>query len=299
MRFGVVLPTYPVGATVGGVVRVAQVAESLGFASIWTTDHVIMQPEEAGPYDEIFEGLTTLAYLAGLTRTIKLGISVLVVPQRNGILLAKELATLDRFASGRLLVGVGSGWNEAEFRMLDASERFRHRGAYLDETIDTWRHLWTHPEQPFKGTFFDLPPVAFGPLPADGQNLPIWVGGSSPAAIRRAGRAGAAWHPVGSSPEELRSRVPALLAAAGEVGRRLPEIAPRLSIELEGTTFDPKLKGRMTSIVGSDVEIAQQLRAYQDIGVAEIVCLFGTPDGEAVVERMARFASAIMPDIER
>ncbi len=168
MRFGVVLPTYPGGATIDGFVRVAQAAEELGFASAWTTDHVIMTPEESGPYAEIFEGITTLAYLAGLTRTVTLGISVIVVPQRNGVILAKELATLARFAPGRLVVGVGAGWNENEFRMLDAGDRFRRRGAYLDETIGLWRHLWAKPHEPFRTEFFNLPAVAFAPLPDEG-----------------------------------------------------------------------------------------------------------------------------------
>ncbi|MEO6873813.1 MAG: LLM class flavin-dependent oxidoreductase [Opitutaceae bacterium] len=100
MRFGVVLPTYPTGATVDGIVRVAEAAERLGFGSVWTTDHVIMQPEEAGPYGEIFEAVTTLAFLAAISAKVKLELSVLVVPQRNGVVLAKELATLDRLSGG-------------------------------------------------------------------------------------------------------------------------------------------------------------------------------------------------------
>ncbi|MEX2314711.1 MAG: LLM class flavin-dependent oxidoreductase, partial [Thermomicrobiales bacterium] len=151
MQFGISLPTYPEGATFEGFVAVARAAERLGYTSAWTTDHVIMPPEQAGPYASIFEPLMVLAYLAAETDTVRLGVSVIVVPQRNGIVLAKELATLDHLSGGRLVIGVGAGWNEAEFRMLDAGQRFHRRGAYLDETLRVWRHLWTDPSQPFEG----------------------------------------------------------------------------------------------------------------------------------------------------
>jgi alkanesulfonate monooxygenase SsuD/methylene tetrahydromethanopterin reductase-like flavin-dependent oxidoreductase (luciferase family) len=107
MRFGVTLPTYPAGATVKGFVRVAQAAERLDFTSIWSTDHVILPPEQAGPYNAIFEALPSLGYLAPFTSQVKLGISVIVVPQRNGVGLAKELATLDQLSQGRVIAGVG------------------------------------------------------------------------------------------------------------------------------------------------------------------------------------------------
>lgn len=295
MRFGVVLPTYPVGATVEGFVRVAQAAEDVGFSSAWTTDHVVMTPEESGPYADIFEGITALTYLAGLTRTVTLGISVIVVPQRNGVVLAKELATLARFAPGRLVVGVGAGWNENEFRMLGVGDRFRRRGAYLDETIALWRHLWAMPGEPFQTRFYDLPPVAFAPLPNEGSALPIWVGGSSAGALRRAGRLGDAWHPVGSSPEDIRRLTPSVFEEAEAAGRPRPLVAPRLAIEFDGADIHPALVGRIPGVRGDDVTVAARLRNYAAAGVDEIVCLFGTPDGDEVVRRMERFARGVMP----
>jgi alkanesulfonate monooxygenase SsuD/methylene tetrahydromethanopterin reductase-like flavin-dependent oxidoreductase (luciferase family) len=153
VRLGVVLPTYPRGATVEGVAQVAEAAERLGFASVWTTDHVILPQGSAGPYDEILEPLLTLAYIAPLTRQVQLGISVIVVPQRNGVVLAKELATLDRLCGGRLIAGVGAGWSEEEFTMLGVGDRFHHRGKYLDETLRLWNHLWTTPDTPYRSQY--------------------------------------------------------------------------------------------------------------------------------------------------
>ncbi len=296
MEFGISLPTYPEGATVEGFVAVARAAERLGYTSAWTTDHVIMPPEQAGPYASIFEPLMVLAYLAAQTESVRLGISVIVVPQRNGIVLAKELATLDHLSGGRLVVGVGAGWNEAEFRMLDAGERFHRRGLYLDETLRVWRHLWTDPAQPFAGRFYDLPEVAFGPLPLTAGGPPVWVGGSSEAARRRAGRSGAAWHPVNVPADEIATQFAVVQQAAEDAGRAAPVIAPRLSMQF-GTSYGGPVSasGARALEAGSSDEMVEKLGAYRDAGVSEIICHFGFPDGNAVVEAMERFAAEVMP----
>ncbi len=296
MEFGISLPTYPEGATVEGFVAVARAAERLGFTSAWTTDHIIMPPEQAGPYASIFEPLMVLAYLAAETETVRLGISVIVVPQRNGIVLAKELATLDHLSNGRLVVGVGAGWNEAEFRMLDAGERFNRRGAYLNETIRVWRHLWTDPSRPFSGRFYDLPEVAFGPLPLTIGGPPVWVGGSSDAARRRAGRFGSAWHPVNVPAAEIGEQFAAVRQAAEGAGRATPIIAPRLSMQF-GTSYGGPVSasGARAIEAASSDEMIEKLSAYREAGASEIICHFGSPDGAAVVEAMERFAAEVMP----
>ncbi len=296
MKFGISLPTYPAGATVEGFVAVAKAAERLGYTSAWTTDHIIMPPEQAGPYASIFEPLMVLAYLSAETETVNLGISVIVVPQRNGIVLAKELATLDHLSSGRLIVGVGAGWNEAEFRMLDAESRFHRRGAYLDETIEVWRHLWTDPSRQFSGEFYDLPEVAFGPLPLTVGGPPVWVGGSSAAARRRAGRIGAAWHPVNVPAAEISSQFAVVQKAAEKAGRAAPAITPRLSMQF-GTSFDGPVSasGALAIEASTRDEMVEKLNAYRDAGASEIICHFGSPDGAAVVEAMELFASDVMP----
>lgn len=296
MEFGISLPTYPAGATIEGCVSVATAAERLGYTSAWTTDHIIMPPEQAGPYASIFEPLIVLAYLAAETTTVRLGISVIVVPQRNGIVLAKELATLDHVSNGRLLAGVGAGWNEAEFRMLDAGDRFHSRGAYLDETIGVWRHLWTDPSRPFSGRFYDLPEVAFGPLPLTAGGPPVWVGGSSAAARRRAGRFGAAWHPVNVPAEEIEEQFTVVRHAAEAAGRAAPIVAPRLSMRFGTSHGGPvSASGARAIEAGSGDEMIDTLNAYRDAGASEVICHFGSPDGAAVVDAMERFAAEVMP----
>jgi probable F420-dependent oxidoreductase len=292
----VILPTYPAGATVAGVAQVAQAAERLGFASVWTTDHVILPPDQAGPYADILEALLTLAYVAPLTTRVKLGISVIVVPQRNGVVLAKELSTLDQLSGGRLIVGVGAGWSDAEFQMLGVGDRFHHRGAYLDETLRLWEHLWTTPETPFRGKFYDVGTAAFAPGPVQPGGPPIWVGGSSAGARRRTGKFGAAWHPVGISAADLAAQAVLVRETAAQAGRPAPEIAPRLPVEL-GAGGEALAVGKMKTIAGSPDEIVAQLREYAAVGVAEIDCLFNSPDGNAVVEQMEIFAEKVMPQL--
>jgi probable F420-dependent oxidoreductase len=294
VRFGVVLPTYPAGATVEGVVQVAQAAERLGFSSIWTTDHVILPPDQAGPYAEILEPLLTLAYVAPLTSRVRLGISVIVVPQRNGIVLAKELATLDRLCHGRLIVGVGAGWSKAEFQMLGAGDRFHHRGAYLDETLRLWQHLWTVPDTPFQGMFYDVPAAAFGPCPLQPGGPPIWVGGSSPGARRRAGTLGSAWHPVGISAVDLAEQAELVQEAANQAGREMPALAPRLPLQF-GAASEALAVGPMQMIDGSPEEVVMQVSRYADAGARELICLFNSPHGPVVVEQMELLAKHVMP----
>jgi probable F420-dependent oxidoreductase len=295
MDFGIALPTYPAGATIEGVVKVAQAAERLGFKSAWTTDHVIMPGDQAGPYREIFEPLMILGYLAALTETVELGISVIVVPQRNGIVLAKQLATLDHLCQGRLIVGVGAGWNEREFAMLDAADRFHRRGAYLDETIHVWRHLWTTPQQPFEGEFYHLSDVAFGPAPFTAGGPAVWVGGSSLAARRRAGRLGSAWHPVGVSAVDLAEQFVAVREAAEAAGQPIPAAVARLPMRFSVGGGSMNANRNIQVLEGEPAQIAERLMEYRAAGAAEIICHFGSPDGDEVVESMEIFSREVMP----
>lgn len=295
VRFGVALPTYPAGMTVEGVVEVAQAAERLGFVSAWTTDHIVLPIDEAGPYGSILEPLMTLAYVAALTKTLTLGVSILVVPQRNGIVVGKQLTTLDRLSRGRLIVGVGAGWNEAEFAMLDAGDRFHRRGAYLDETLRLWQHLWESPATPFEGQFYQLPPVAFGPGPTQSGGPPIWVGGDATAALHRAGRFGAAWHPVAPTVEEVRTGMDTIRQAAAAAGRPRPILAPRFPMEMGQPAAGQITASNLAVMRGEPEQIVESLKPYEAVGAEEIVCLFGASNPAGVLAQMEQFAGSVMP----
>lgn len=190
MRFGFLLPNLlsPI-AGAEALTTTARLAEFVGFDSIWTTDHILM-PVEHPQYGHGTEAITTLAYLAGITQRITLGISVLVLPMRNPVILAKELATLAHLSGRELIVGVGVGWNEQEYGFLNAN--FHQRGKLADEYISILRTLWTQEHPVYDGTY-KFSDTTFSPRP---ERVPlIWIGGESSAAIRRAALLGDGYHP--------------------------------------------------------------------------------------------------------
>ena len=194
MKFGVCVPNYGETASVDGLRTVALEAEKLGYSSVWTTDHILMPPQSGTPYERILETITSLAYLAAITSTVKLGISSLIVGMRNPVVAVKQLATVDQFSGGRVILATSSGWYEQEFTHLGAN--FRDRGKRLDETIRLFRVLWNDAQPKFDGKALPqkISKAVFEPRPIQ-KHLTIWVGGTSKAAMRRAASLGDAWHP--------------------------------------------------------------------------------------------------------
>jgi probable F420-dependent oxidoreductase len=177
-----------------------EAAEEAGFDSVWATEHIVVGPEAVDPYGRGYDPLVTLGWLAGLSESVKLGTSILLVPLHHPILLAKQAATLQEISGGRFLLGVGVGWHEDEFRIMGVP--FAGRGRRANEALRLMRALWRG-ETGFEGELWSFSDATFGPLP----DLPpeIWVGGSSPPAIRRALELGDVWHPSrGSDAEHVR-----------------------------------------------------------------------------------------------
>ena len=152
---------------------------------------------------------------------------MIVVPQRQAVVLAKELATLDALSRGRLIVGVGGGWDRVEFGNLGVSDRFAVRGAYLDEAVRLWRHLWGGATTPFHGRFHHIDDFVFEPLPPQGAGLPIWFGGRAEAALQRAGRLGDGYHSSTTAPAKYAEQIPIIRAAAEAAGRPMPGLSAR------------------------------------------------------------------------
>jgi len=233
MEYGLCLPNFPVGASPEGIEAAAGVAERLGWSTVWTTDHVLVPHDAAPEYGRIYEALLTLAWVGSRYTRLRLATSVIVVPQRNAVLLAKELATLDSLSGGRVSAGVGIGWNETEFANLGAADRFHVRGAYLDETIRLWRHLWSGSSEPFHGRFHTLDDFVFGPLPVH-ADMPIIVGGRADAALHRAGTLGDGYHSSATGPAGYAERVTIVRAAAVAAGRAMPSLSARVRVRFEG-----------------------------------------------------------------
>ncbi|HYL39955.1 MAG TPA: TIGR03619 family F420-dependent LLM class oxidoreductase, partial [Candidatus Binatus sp.] len=257
MDFGLVLPAMGDGATREGIEATAELAERHGFGDVWGTDHVLVPRAAAADYGRIYEIVTTLAWVAGRYRQVRVGASVVIAPMRNAVVLAKDLATLDDLSEGRLIVGLGAGWNADEFGNLGMAERFQVRGAYLEETIGLMRHLWSGSSEPFHGRFHRFDDFVFGPLPRQGASLPIWVGGRNEKALQRVGRLADAYHASATSPASFAQRLPIIRSAAEAAGRPMPRLSGRVRVEL-----DSPRPADSYAMRGSPDEVAGQIRAF-------------------------------------
>jgi probable F420-dependent oxidoreductase len=287
--YGICLPNFPAGASPEGLEAAAEVADRLGFSTVWTTDHVLVNRGDAGDYGRIYEAILALAWVGARHPGLRLGTSVLVVPQRNAVLLAKELASLDSLSGGRVTAGVGVGWSAGEFRNIGVGDRFHVRGAYLDETIRLWRHLWSGSTEPFEGRFHPLTDFAFEPLPAQGAGLPILVGGRVAAALRRAGTLADGYHSSATSPGHYAARLPVIAAAAAAASRPMPWLSARVRVQFDTTT------GGGYAMRGSAGDVAGEVRAFAALGVTHLAVSFVTTDPGGLVAAAERFHRDVIP----
>jgi probable F420-dependent oxidoreductase len=290
MQFGVALPHFSRLASREAVVTLAREAESLGYDSLWTTDHVLMAADQPEPYGTILEAVVTLSYVAAITERVRLGTSVIVLPQREPVLVAKQAAALDVLSNGRLILGVGAGWNEREFGFLGAS--FHDRGRRFDEYIQALRTLWSEPDARFDGKFVHFQDVSFQPRPVQPGGPPIWLGGGSRAALRRAATLCDGWHAVGITVEEFAAGMQTVRSFANE-RNVVGSVRLRTAVERRLPEQRNARGGVQAQLSGSREEIVERIQAYAAAGASELVLYFGADDLEANLADMRRFAGQI------
>lgn len=302
MHFGVVLQHFREHASPEAISEVAQAAEELGYDSVWVMDHVVVPdvPEAAQFTSLVYDPFLTLAYVAAKTERIHLGTSVLIVPYRSPLVQAKLISTLDALCHGRLIVGVGVGWLRQEFGALGIP--FDRRGALLDEYVEAMRVLWTS-EGPadFHGPTVHFDNVLCEPKPVQRPHPPLWIGGGSEAALRRAAKIGSAWHPSSRYSESIREKIARLRNLAADEGRKPPPVHMRATLHLlpEGDTTTKR-----ESLVGTPKEVIEKIQAHNAIGVDGFVLdtFYGSPTAEhkrpdEVVATLCRFADTVMPKL--
>ncbi|GAA2592383.1 TIGR03619 family F420-dependent LLM class oxidoreductase [Actinomadura fulvescens] len=219
MQIGFAVPVAGAWATPANQVEIAQRAERLGYHSLWTLQRLV-NPASSGDdtYRNVPDPFVTLAYLAGFTRTVRLGVAVVNLPFYSPALLAKQAATLDHVTGGRLDLGLGLGWMREEFAVSGVP--YERRGARAEEFLAALRALWHDETGEFHGEFYDFPPVRMDPAPLQSPEPPILLGGASEPALRRAGRLAAGW--VSSSradPADLGRSIGIVRDAAEKAGR--------------------------------------------------------------------------------
>jgi probable F420-dependent oxidoreductase len=208
-------------ATPEAIIASAAKAEELGFDAVFVNDHIIVDSSaRSAPWTTTYDPLVALSFIAANTTRIGLGISVLIVPYRDPISTAKMLATIDRMSGGRLFAGVGAGWNEAEFKALGVP--FHERGARTNEYLRIWQACWAAGTVSFAGKFVTFADMYVSPKPLQQPYPPIWVGGLSDAALRRAATFAAVWQPTPTSIADLLERQESLQKACKRIGRQDP-----------------------------------------------------------------------------
>ncbi len=310
MQYGFYLPNHGPTAQPGPLAEIARRGDSLGFEYMVVGDHILVPRRIDSPYPytvggdfppagsgEYFEQLTLLTFLAGITSNIRLVPSVMIVPYRNPLLAAKILATLDVLSQGRLTLGVGVGWMEEEFVALDAPP-FSERGAVTDEYLLAFKELWTSDNPTFDGKYYQFSDIDFLPKPVQKPHPPIWVGGQSRPAIRRAAELGNGWHPVGAipaaplEPEELDQNMVTLRRFAERAGRDPGEI----DVAMKAPLYDPALSSGESRrrFSGDPEQVAHDVQTYADTGVSQIIFDIRSADMSETTERMAWFAEEII-----
>ena len=230
MEYGITLPGTGPLATPEALAAVATRAEAAGFTSLWATDHIALplratsrypyNPDGRLPWDPnvpYLDALTVLGWVAAVTRRVRLGTSILVLPMRHPLAVAKAVATLDHLSGGRMILGVGAGWLAEEFALL--GQPFRDRGRRTVEAVRLLKACWSDDPVNFHGGFYDLPPFAMAPKPPQGARLPVLGGGESEAALRRAAEACDGWHPLGLTAGQIQDRLGRLTEFLAHAGR--------------------------------------------------------------------------------
>ncbi|MGH2465057.1 MAG: LLM class flavin-dependent oxidoreductase [Candidatus Limnocylindrales bacterium] len=285
MEFGLALQNHGDGVVPAGIMESADSAARHGWHSVWAVDHVAVGTSQAADYGSTIEALLALTWIGATHPGLKVATGVLVPPMRDAVQLAKELATLDLLTGGRLIVGVGVGDEEdfGEYMNLGKTDRFRVRGAYLDETIALWRHLWSGSKAPFEGRFNRLTDVAFGPPPPQGADLLILSGGRSDRALARVGQLTDGLYSSRWGPDDLVERWPTMIATARANARRKPFLATRVRVR-----FDAPADGRY-SLRGTTGQMVEELVRFAELGTDVFVAVFEAIDASDIKRVTARF----------
>ena len=274
VKVGINLINFGAGCDPDMLARWAAFAEETGFHLLMISDHVALTPDvQAGFPAPFYDPFISLAWLAAHTTTIELGTTVTILPYRHPLLTARMVTNIDRLSGGRFILGVGVGWAKKEFEALAVP--FESRGAISNKYLEVIRRCWTEEVVSYEGRFVRFKRVHSGPPPVKraGERgragIPIWVGGSSAAALRRAVRFGDAWHPYRFSLKWLQTfALPELKKIAEGEGRRTPDFCPRLSLQVTET---PVPAARRQAGQGTIEQVREDLRALEALGATHVL----------------------------
>ena len=313
MEYGFSVPSRGPMATPQDMAALARRGEEMGFDIINVSDHIVIPRGIASRYPyslsggftatgEYLEQLATLSFLAAHTSRVRLLSSVMVLPHRSPVQAAKVLATIDVLSQGRLTVGCGVGWMREEFEAIGAPP-YEERGRVSDEYIRVFKELWTSDSPSFDGDYCRFDGILFEPKPVQKPHPPIWIGGESPPALRRAGRLGDAWYPNSSNARfpvrnarEYADSAARVRRHAEEGGRDPQEIALAYTL---GWYNDREAmqdeEGRRLTFTGTPQQVADDIRAFEDVGVSSLIVEMQGTTVDERLSSMDRFSDRVRP----
>lgn len=304
MKFGIHLPNFSPLTGREPTIRVATQAEALGFDSLWVSDHIVLpaRVESQYPYGRPGVGLDPnvnyvdplimLAVAAGCTERVELGVTVLIVPLRDPLLTAKMLSSLDMLAGGRVVLAVGTGWMKEEFEALNLPY-FDQRGKVTDEWIDIFRTCWREPLPSYRGQFYRFEPLHFEPKPT--RPIPIWVGGNSPVAFRRAGRIGDGWQPARMKREEIGPAIEQVKRQAAAAGRDPDSLVFSMGCVLDVLPEDASARPPSRDLIGTPSALIEFIAELEALGMSHLALDFRHGSSvDEMLETMFRFRELVV-----
>ncbi len=268
MKVGINLLNWGPGVSPESLASWTALVEALGYHLVMISDHVAPTPDVVAKYPTpLYDPFTTLGWLSAASRTIELGTTVIILPYRSPILTARMSATVDRLSGGRFILGVGVGWARQEFEALGVP--FERRGAISNDYLAAIKTLWTRDVASHSGAFASFKDVHTAPRPLRRPHPPIWIGGSSDAALRRAVRYGEGWHPNRVRMDWLRDTgLPKINAIARDEGKPMPAFCPRIRLEI---TDSPRSDAERLVGQGTLDQMRKDLEQLEALGAAYVL----------------------------
>jgi probable F420-dependent oxidoreductase len=302
MKIGICVPHYGRPIEAERIARVAQYAEEAGLDSLWVTDHVIVPRDVDVIYrDDMLDPLAVLPWLAGVTSRIALGTSVVILPYRSPIPVAKLLASVDVLSGGRLIVGAAIGWLEGEFAALGVP--FKERVSRSEEALELMRRLWTEEHPEVETRRHRLSGLQVSPMPLQKPRPPLWIGGGSEGALRRVARFGDGWHATATTPDALRQGKQTVMKFWREGGREgEPTWSLRIPLFIDGVhqwAVDQTLLRGRHAVRGTLKQVIGQLAEYQRLGVSHVALEVSYSTYAAILDTIEILANDVQPTLAR
>jgi len=308
--FGLDVGIYGRLATPGPVLKMANLAEDMGFSSIWVADHVAFPVSFSSKYpyakegdfptkldDPLLEPIAILGVLAGATKRVRLGTAVLVMPYRNPVLQSRQLVTIDQMSGGRIVLGAGVGWLEEEFEVLGFNQ-FKKRGKATDEAIEIFKAISAGGQVGYAGEIYNFEPIFSSPGSAQRPNPPVLIGGVADPALKRVARLGDGWLAVSLGPDRLKAQLDRLRELCTENGRSFDNLKLVAKVFLNIGDAKRNQHDEREPATGSVDQIVDDLKRMRDLGFGEIIVrVRNAPTLEATIEHVQRFASEIAPKV--